>query len=131
MKRMLKTAAAIAGSVGLLAGACYANNSKDTYFKYYVSRVRCVTELRDKTDTSSCYMNYISGTPDYIYGSVYATDQVTNMTVGAFSYECYRGQSIYIPSNTYEYGYRSCCLSILGPSYTPEYAYGCWSPDSV
>lgn len=74
MKRMLKTAAAIAGSFGLLAGACYANNSIDTYFDYYVSRVRCVTELRDKTDTSSCYMIYTGGEPEYIYGSVYASD---------------------------------------------------------
>ncbi len=130
MKRMLKTAAAIAGSVGLLAGACYANNYGETFFDYNVSRIRCLTPLREKTDTSSCHMIYSGGEPEYIYGSIYASDQVTNMTVGAFSYACYRGQDIYIPSNTYEYGYRSCCLSLLGPSYTPQNAYGYWSPDS-
>lgn len=90
-----------------------------------------MTETRAKEDTTSSYLSYISGTPNYIYGSVYVPDQVTNLTVGAVSYMCYRGEDIYIPANTYEYGYRSCCMAILGPNYTPEYAYGCWSPDSI
>ena len=122
-----------------------AANTSDWYWcKVVGSGTKCVTAHRAKENSTSAYINYVSGTksvvPVRVLASTYTTssggkdDGVNKTLKNSYNnyqtyYNVHTGTERGLQNTVYEDGYRSAYLRItFGTSYLGE---GYWSPDSV
>lgn len=129
LKRICGIVLALSLTVMGVPNVAFAANTSDTGFAFsvgpsYFSR----TEYRAKTNTTSVYVNKLSG-PQVTHFSVLAGNNVYQ-NAGKGLAPVSPGQKRLIHTYVYENGYRSCALASIANPYS-GWSTGVWSPDSI
>ncbi len=111
----------------------YAANNIDTAYNYSFSNNSAITVARAKTDSSSCYMNYNSGSISYTaqaLGMPQEEGPVADDVSAGYHYSfTLAHERRFMYNYAYEWGYPYLCIG--ASCSTNGVASGLWSPDSV
>ena len=105
-----------------------AGNYKDTSFSF--DRYSGITDPREKTDTSSVYLDLSNASPKGEIVRVYIIDSDSDIirSYGGDFFRCELGKKYFLYNSVREKGGSRCRLYITGH---PEPISGKWSPDSI
>lgn len=138
IKKIIVSFAAVVAVASSTTLPVFAANTTDTTLptSFIGYTQNATTEVRSKTNTSSCYVYNTSGMTLWIYAnggskpaSVNSTYS-TGTTIGGYA-KVLPGKYV-IKQYIYENGYRSAWLNIsTGSSSVSGYCKGLWSPDTA
>lgn len=129
LKRLLASAVAVTLLSSLTAIGSFAANNHDTGFSFTVGpNWQARTEFRDKTNSTSVYVNSLSGPSVTYFYVIDPNGGIQNSGKGVAPISPGTKRCIY--NHVYENGWRTCALATLNNPYTGQ-STGVWSPDTV